>query len=151
MVLGIPSYGYLSNSNATSLRTRSAAARRQASPVRLVTDENKSEGQILFRSLVSQNALVLNVTSSNQTVFDAAGGFIREWDDCSSTPFLRSPDVGQVVSYDDPESLALKASFVRKVGMLGVNMWEVHGDTDDGDLVKSVRTAFGYKAEPNAQ
>ncbi|KIY74088.1 glycoside hydrolase family 18 protein [Cylindrobasidium torrendii FP15055 ss-10] len=147
MVLGIPAYGYLSNSNATSLRTRSAAARRQAAPIRLVTDEDKSEGQILFRSLVSQNALVLNVTSSNHTVFEAAGGFTREWDECSSTPFLRSPDVGQVVSYDDPQSLALKASFVRKVGMLGVNMWEVHGDTDDCDLVKSVRTAFGYEAE----
>nr|ADX07298.1 putative chitinase [Flammulina velutipes] len=112
MVLGIPSYGYLSTSTATTLRSRFIA--RQTSSA-LVADDNKPEGQIQFRSLVSQNALVLNSTSAVVS-FVAGEGFVREWDECSSTPYLRSSQPGQVVSYDDTESLALKAAFVQKVG-----------------------------------
>ena len=141
MVLGIPSYGYLSTSTATTLRSRFIA--RQTSSA-LVADDNKPEGQIEFRSLVSQNALVLNTTSAVVS-FVAGEGFVREWDECSSTPYLRSSQPGQVVSYDDTESLALKAAFVQKVGMLGLNMWDVHGDTDQCDLVRSVRTAIGLE------
>lgn len=106
-----------------------------------MSDEGKPEGQIQFRSLVAQNALVPS-TTGQKTTFAAGNGFIRDWDECSSTPFLRSAEAGQVVSYDDTESLSLKASFVKKVGMLGVNMWEVDGDTDASDLAKAIRVAM---------
>lgn len=142
MVLGLPSYGYLSSSNATRLRTR-FFPRQDSNGTALVLDDGTAEGQIQFRSMVAQNALVPN-TTTEQTTFVAGNGFTREWDDCSSTPFLHSLEFGQVVSYDDTESLTLKASFVKKVGMLGVNMWDVDGDTDQGDLVRAIRTAVGY-------
>ncbi len=139
-MLGVPSYGYLSRSNASKLRSR-FLPRHISNSNLLVSDEGKPEGQIQFRSLVAQNALVPS-TTGQKTTFAAGNGFIRDWDECSSTPFLRSAEAGQVVSYDDTESLSLKASFVKKVGMLGVNMWEVDGDTDASDLAKAIRVAM---------
>jgi chitinase len=127
LVLGVPSYGYVSASSATRLRTRRTRDR----SVHLNCDGD----QIQFRSLEEQGALVRGPDGA----FSGGGGFTRCWDECSSTPFLRSPSTGQVVTYDDPQSLGMKAAFAKRVGMLGVNMFDVHGDTDRWDMIDSVR------------
>ncbi|KAJ7764999.1 glycoside hydrolase [Mycena maculata] len=133
-VLGVPSYAYLSRSNATRLQTR------RSSPVQLVGDGD----QIQFNEIVKQGALVRTGTLDNYGPrFDGSGGYTRCWDSCSSTPFLRSPSAGQVVTYDDPQSLGMKAAFARRRGMRGVNMFDVHGDTDDWDLADSIRRGLG--------
>ena len=75
--------------------------------------------------------------------FEGAGGFIRHWDLCSSTPFLRSDFAQQIITFDDPESLGLKAAWIKEAGILGVNVFDVHGDTDDWDLVDSLRKGLG--------
>jgi len=75
--------------------------------------------------------------------FVGAGGFTRHWDVCSSTPYLRSGFAQQIITFDDPQSLALKAAFAKEAGILGVNMFDVHGDTDDWDLVDSLRKGLG--------
>ncbi|EAU84887.2 chitinase [Coprinopsis cinerea okayama7 len=110
-------------------------------PIEVVDDEE----QIQFRDLVKQGALVLAPSSSNETYprFLASGGFERRWDFCSETPFLRSASAGQIITYDDPESLALKSRFAKEAGMLGVNMFDIHGDTDDYHLADSIRKALG--------
>ncbi|PBK72768.1 glycoside hydrolase family 18 protein [Armillaria solidipes] len=136
LVLGIPAYGILSTSNATKLRTRS----KRESPT-LVTDDGEEQGQIRFSSLVKQGALVLEDTLG-QRKFVAPPGSTRHWDWCSSTPFLKSTN--QLVSYDDPESIGLKAEFVMKNGMRGTSMWEATGDTLDNVLTKSVWATYGY-------
>jgi Chitinase len=40
------------------------------------------------------------------------------------------------VSYDDPESIRLKAAFARKLG--GVMFWELSQDTPRGALLESI-------------
>ena len=50
-----------------------------------------------------------------------------------------------MISYDDTESLAMKAKWVKEMGMMGVNTWDVHGDTDDLVLVKATREAMGLE------
>ncbi|KAF9782934.1 glycoside hydrolase family 18 protein [Thelephora terrestris] len=75
--------------------------------------------------------------------FEGAGGFSRLWDVCSSTPFLRSESAQQIITFDDPQSLGLKAAWVKEAGILGVNVFDVHGDTDDWDLVDSLRRGLG--------
>ena len=75
--------------------------------------------------------------------FEGAGGFSRHWDICSSTPFLRSEFAEQIITFDDPESLRLKAAWAKEAGILGVNIFDVHGDTDDWDLVDSLRKGLG--------
>ena len=56
---------------------------------------------------------------------------------------MRSEDARQVVTYDDPVSLEMKGQLVRQAGMLGVNMFDVHGDTDEWALVDSLRKGLG--------
>jgi len=75
--------------------------------------------------------------------FDGAGGFTRHWDLCSSTPYLRSGFAEQIITFDDPQSLGLKAAWAKEAGILGVNIFDVHGDTDDWDLVDSLRKGLG--------
>jgi len=75
--------------------------------------------------------------------FQGAGGFTRHWDACSSTPFLRSEFAEQIITFDDPQSLGLKAAWAKEAGILGVNVFDVHGDTDDWDLVDSLRKGLG--------
>jgi chitinase len=151
LVLGLPSYGYISKSVAMSLQTRSSlgeGTRKQFEPrsdadnVKLFNDDGGTDdGQIQFRELVGQEALVRNNASGPE--FAAGAGFERIWDACSQTPFLRSTPVGQIVTYDDPESLGMKAAFAKKVGMKGVNIFHVHGDTGEWNLIDAVRKGMG--------
>ncbi|KAL1661465.1 glycoside hydrolase family 18 protein [Schizophyllum commune] len=127
IVLGIPYYGYRSKSDNTRLRTRD--------------DDN---AQVEFRDLVSNGQLVKN-TDPNGPAFIGGNGFMRQWDECSGTPYLVSPEAHSVISYDDTESLAMKAKWVKEMGMMGVNTWDVHGDTDDLVLVKATREAMGLE------
>ncbi|KAJ3931094.1 MAG: glycoside hydrolase family 18 protein [Lentinula lateritia] len=130
-VLGVPYYGYLSNSDATRLRTRASSP-----SVRLIADQGADQGSVTFRNLVKQGALVASPSSDGRRrIFTASSGFNRYWDECSATPFLRSQTSRQLVSYDDPQSLHMKGQFVKKMGMLGTNTWDMSGDTPQNDLV----------------
>jgi len=94
---------------------------------------------------VRQGALIrLSGLDQNSTAaFIASGSFERRWDSCSDTPYLRSTVSKQVITYDDPESIGLKAAFAKQVGMLGVNLFDVHGDTDGWDLTDAARKSIG--------
>lgn len=96
ITLGVPAYGYLQKSWATSLRQRayippsadeianmtSTLDKRQGG---IVTVRNSGggddNGQLGFNDLVKQGALALD----SQGKYIGAGGFYREWDHCSST------------------------------------------------------------------
>ena len=71
--------------------------------------------------------------------FTGVGGFTWNWDGCSSTPFLHSGGVWQVVAYDDPASLEIKVQLARQVGMRGMNMFDIHGNTDPWDLADALQ------------
>ncbi len=139
LVLGVPSYGYISHSSATQLRQRDENA--PPLNVHAVTDEGADSGQVQFRELVRQN--VLCEDPAGPGVYVGCGGFTREWDACSSTPFVRSDKEQQLVTYDDPQSLGLKSAFAKQRGLLGVNLFDVHGDTDRWELVDSLRQGLG--------
>ena len=148
LVLGLPAYGYVSKSSATSLRTRSSFLKKHSketsgNAVRVVNSDGGSEGQVLFRELVQQDVLIRDFDQQIGKVnFITSGGFERTWDQCSSTPYLRSTLVDQIVTYDDPDSVGLKTKFARVVGMLGVNFFDLHGDTDEWDLVNAAADAL---------
>jgi chitinase len=109
-------------------------------------------GQVQFNELITQGALIRNEpdAGNNAVVYTSSGGFTRLWDDCSSTPFLRSEAIHQIISYDDPMSLGMKAAFAVRVGMLGVNMFDVHGDSAQWDLTDSVRRNLGLVDVPQS-
>ena len=37
----------------------------------------------------------------------------------------------------------MKAAFARQAGILGVNMWDAHGDTREWDLIDAIRRGMG--------
>lgn len=138
LVLGLPTYGYISRSFANSLRTR-RLLELPANVTKVINSDGDSEGEINFRGLVQQGVLAADVDPLTGKVdFVGSGGFEREWDECSCTPFLRSASAGQVISYDDPRSLRMKAEFAQRSNMLGANLFDISGDTDEWDLTAAV-------------
>jgi chitinase len=68
-------------------------------------------------------------------------GYTRYWDAAASVPFLYNEQKRIFVSYEDPESLALKCAYVRRKGLGGVMFWEYMGDPT-GALLNTINTAF---------
>jgi chitinase len=68
-------------------------------------------------------------------------GYTRYWDAAASVPYLYSEDKRQFVSYEDPESLALKCAYVRRKGLAGIMFWEYMGDPT-GALLNTINNAF---------
>jgi chitinase len=52
----------------------------------------------------------------------------------AAVPWLYCPD-GVMISYDDPESLAVKRDYVRGAGLGGVMFWELSGDDQASTLL----------------
>ncbi|KAG8743978.1 hypothetical protein FRC10_011052 [Ceratobasidium sp. 414] len=159
ITLGLPSYGYVQSSSASRLVQRSRRLRvgkrgrleegqddavesadSGTGTVRVKGEgEGDDNGQVQFKQLLSEGAIKL----TDDGDYVGAGGFSRMWDICSSTPYLVSKTAHQVVAYDDPQSLGMKAAFARGAGLRGVNMFDVHGDTEDWTLTDAIRAGLG--------
>jgi chitinase len=63
-------------------------------------------------------------------------GYIRYWHPEAQVPWLYNPDSQVFITYDDAESLALKAEYVNEWGLGGVMFWEL--SADDGALLEAL-------------
>jgi chitinase len=68
-------------------------------------------------------------------------GFSRRWDAKAQAPFLWNANQRIFISYDDPESLRLKASYVRAKGLGGVMFWQYDEDPS-GALLNALHTSL---------
>jgi chitinase len=69
-------------------------------------------------------------------------GFIRKWDPVAQAPFLWNATTRTFISYEDPQSLAAKARYVRTHRLGGLMFWELSQDLDDqllDAIVKGLR------------
>ena len=55
-------------------------------------------------------------------------GLSRYWDSIASVPYLYNAEKKIFVSYEDPESLALKCKYVLDHKLGGVMFWDYSGD-----------------------
>lgn len=55
-------------------------------------------------------------------------GYVRYWDDVAKAPYLYSASGRTWITYEDTESLLLKAEFVRAHGLGGMMFWEYTSD-----------------------
>jgi chitinase len=69
-------------------------------------------------------------------------GFTRYWDSSASAPYLYNADKQIFVSYDDPESLALKCKYVLSHHLRGVMFWDYESDSS-GVLLNAVNEGLG--------
>ena len=68
-------------------------------------------------------------------------GYTRYWDAAASAPYLYSPAKHIFVSYEDPESLALKCKFVLSHHLAGVMFWDYASDPS-GALLNTIDQQF---------
>jgi len=76
------------------------------------------------------------------TYKDSTGNWIRVWDSKSSVPFLFNKNTRQFITYDDPESVSIKADYVIKYNLGGMMMWEIEEDTKDSELISTIHKKF---------
>jgi chitinase len=65
-------------------------------------------------------------------------GYTRYWDDASSVPYLYNASKQIFVSYEDPQSLAIKSRYVIDHRLAGVMFWEYFGDDASGALLNTI-------------
>ena len=65
------------------------------------------------------------------------GGYIRYWDEVAQAPFLWNAATHCFISYDDPQSIAAKATYVKSHHLGGIMYWEQSEDPQ-GELLDAV-------------
>jgi chitinase len=73
-------------------------------------------------------------------------GFIRYWDPIASAPYLYNADKKIFMSYEDPESLAVKCKYVIAHQLGGIMFWDYEADTS-GALLNAVNDGFNKKSD----
>ena len=63
--------------------------------------------------------------------------YTREWDEEAQSPYI-TYDGKVVCTYDTPQSIAVKCSYIREAGMKGAMYWDYDGDDAAGTLRKAV-------------
>lgn len=69
--------------------------------------------------------------------------YTRYWDDQAKVPWLHSPTSAVMISYDDAESLGLKATYVKDKGLGGAMIWQLAGDDARHTLIGAIHGALG--------
>ncbi len=64
----------------------------------------------------------------------------RTWNEEAQVPWLYNPDTGIFIGYDDPESIAAKAGYVKDQGLGGIMIWELSQGNDD--LLDAIQKGF---------
>jgi chitinase len=66
----------------------------------------------------------------------------RAWDNEAQVPWLYNADTGIMISYEDPQSLTLKADYVLSKQLGGIMIWELAPDDSQDALVNAVAAAL---------
>jgi chitinase len=77
-------------------------------------------------------------------------GFSRYWDAKASVPYLYNPQKQIFISYEDPESLALKCKYVIDQHLAGMMFWEYESDPS-GKLLDAIDRGLGAHQSASQQ
>jgi chitinase len=77
-------------------------------------------------------------------------GYTRYWDAKASVPYLYNPQKQTFVSYEDPESLALKCKYVIDHHLAGMMFWD-YGSDPSGKLLDSIDLGLAANLQPSGQ
>jgi len=73
-----------------------------------------------------------------------ASGFVRHWDDVAKVPWLYNADTKEWITYEDAQSMRIKAQYIVDQGLAGVMFWEL--SNDDGTLLDALRRGLAMAA-----
>lgn len=71
-------------------------------------------------------------------------GYTRYWDAASKVPYLYSEEEQIFVSYEDPESIALKCDYARTHNLGGIMFWNYFNDSS-GELLGAINRSLRSK------
>jgi chitinase len=72
-----------------------------------------------------------------KTDFINRNGYVRYWDTVAQAPYLWNATTHRFISYDDPQSIAAKADYVKSHHLGGIMYWE-QGEDPQGELLGAV-------------
>ena len=61
----------------------------------------------------------------------------------AEVPWVFDPTTGIMISYEDPQSLRLKAGYAMEQGLAGVMIWELSADDRRHTLLESLADPLG--------
>ena len=64
-------------------------------------------------------------------------GYVRRWDAAAQAPYLWNAATRRFISYDDPQSIAAKADYVKSRHLGGIMYWE-QGEDPQGELLDAI-------------
>ena len=64
-------------------------------------------------------------------------GYVRHWDETAQAPWLWNAETRHFITYEDPQSLAAKAAYVKTQHLGGIMYWEQANDSD-GELLDAL-------------
>jgi chitinase len=79
---------------------------------------------------------------------NTGSGYTRYWDNEAQVPYLYNPDTQQFVTYDDEQSIGLKADFINDRNLGGLMFWELATDARDHSLLNTVYDRIGGPPGP---
>ncbi|RCI04265.1 hypothetical protein CU098_001280, partial [Rhizopus stolonifer] len=131
IIMGLPFYGYVSKPKEDVVHLKRLLVTAHASRPQGDTDDEMSSspcpnskrgysGMWKWRSLLSSGVLLDSKTPGGQ--------WIKNWDMESQTPWLYNPVTHHLITYDDPDSIAMKVNFAICKGGRGVGVWDVSYD-----------------------
>ena len=107
---------------------------------------NKMTLGMAFFGRVDRNILKGDELDYNEII--ALTGFTKCWDDNAKVPYLTDASGTMVLSYDDEQSIGLKAEYVKSKGLLGGMYWDIEADDANHTLGKAVAgPLLGWKDE----
>jgi chitinase len=82
-----------------------------------------------------------NYGAITSTMLTPSSGFTRYWDPVASVPYLYNAQTHTFVTYDDPQSIAIKCQYVLSHRLGGVMFWDYSGDPT-GALLGAIDQSF---------
>ena len=77
-------------------------------------------------------------------------GWSRQWDAAAHAPWLLSDDKTERISYDDPQSVADKALWMKRNGLAGFFIWELTQEAVEGDNVLTAAALQAWVEAPTS-
>lgn len=77
--------------------------------------------------------------------FESDSNFIRSWDESAFAPFLINRKDSLFMTYDNPQSLAAKAKYVKDNGLGGIMFWQLNSDSEEYDLLDGIHNEMVNK------
>ncbi|MCE7993904.1 MAG: glycoside hydrolase family 18 protein [Roseivirga sp.] len=144
----------------TNLKSSDASQRSADAIIRFCTEQGVSPGQIVIGAAFygrswkgvapEDNGLdkATNGAWKSAIIYSEIAesylnkdGFKRYWDETALAPFLYNAKDSLFITYDDPQSVALKTKYAKENKLGGIMFWQLTQDTPSGDLLNAIKKA----------